>query len=150
LTVYLRDTNNAEGFVALSGEHVNAGSIYTEGAYVYGEVAVRIGSREFHYYQREIEDRMEIERTLHLLEMRIQHYWVEFKFSDSLLAATKGVQPEFNESNLRFWAGILNCNSATSPDKPYKIEATLYKEKKIQEHTEISFFVVDDPLCDQP
>jgi hypothetical protein len=140
LTVYLRGTNNAEGFAAFSGEHVDAGGIYTEGAYVYGEIAVRIGSREYHYYH---EEEMCPPPRRDGLPFR-----VEFKFSDSLLAATKGVEPQFNESNLRFWAGILDCNSATP--KPYRIEATLYKDEKIRKHTQINFLVVDDPLCDQP
>jgi hypothetical protein len=138
LTVYLRGTNNAEGFAAFSGEHVDAGRIYTEGAYVYGEIAVRIGDNEYHYYEQEV-----CPPRRDGLPFR-----VEFKFSDSLLAATKGVEPQFNESNLRFWAGILDCNSATP--KPYRIEATLYKDEKIRKHTEISFLVLDDPLCDQP
>jgi hypothetical protein len=139
-TIYLRGTNNAEGFATFSGEHVDAGRIYTEGAYVYGEIAVRIGDNEYHYYEEEICPPW---RRDDLLLFR-----VEFKFSDSLLAATKGVQPAFSESSLRFWAGILDCNSATP--KPYRIEATLYKDEKIRKHTEINFLVVDDPLCDQP
>jgi len=139
LTVYLRGTNNAEGFAAFSGEHVDAGEIYTEGGYVYGEIAVRIGSTEYHYYEEEICPPPRWDGL---------PFRVEFKFSDSLLAVTKGVQPQFNESNLRFWAGILDCNSATP--KPYRIEATLYKDEKIRKHTEISFLVLDDPLCDQP
>jgi hypothetical protein len=118
---------------------VDAGWIYTEGAYVYGEIAARIGSREFHCYQGEIDPLS--------ARFMIEGYRMEFKFSDSLLAATRGVEPGFSKLYLRFWAGILDCNSATSPDKPYQIEATLYKEGKIQEHTEISFFVADDPLC---
>jgi len=120
---------------------VDAGSIYTEGAYVYGEIALRIGDSELHYYEQG-------ERPLFRGLLHTTSYRMEFKFSDSLLAATEGVKPRFDESSLRFWAGILDCNSATPPDKPYRIEATLYKEGKIQEHTEISFLVVDDPLCD--
>jgi hypothetical protein len=135
LTVYLRGTNNAEGFAAFSGEHVDAGRIYTEGAYVYGEIAVRIGDNEYHYYEQEVCPPRRAGLS----------FQVEFKFSDFLLAATKGVEPQFNESNLRFWAGILDCNSATS--KPYRIEATLYKDEKIRKHTEINFLVLDDPLC---
>jgi hypothetical protein len=139
LTVYLRGTNNAEGFAAFSGEHVDAGRIYTEGGYVYGEIAVRIGDNEYHYYEQEVCPPPRRDGL---------PFRVEFKFSDSLLAATKGVDPQFNESNLRFWAGILDCNSATP--KPYRIEATLYKDEKIRKHTQINFLVVDDPLCDQP
>ncbi len=134
MTVYLRGTNNAEGFAAFSGEHVDAGWIYTEGAYVYGEIAARIGDKEYHYYKKGV-----LPPRRDDLPFR-----VEFKFSDSLLAATKDVQPGFDGSNLRFWAGILDCNSATP--KPYRIEATLYGYGKIK-HTEISFLVVDDPLC---
>jgi hypothetical protein len=139
-TVYLRGTNNAEAFVAFDGEHVDAGRIYTEGGYVYGEIAVRIRSREYHYYEQGV-------RPPPRHDDLYPPFRVEFKFSDSLLAATKGVQPQFDESNLRFWAGVLDCNSAT--DESYKIEATLYdKEGKIRKHTEINFLVVDDPLCD--
>jgi hypothetical protein len=139
LTVYLRGTNNAEGFAAFSGEHVDAGSIYTEGAYVYGEVALRIGDSEYHYYEQR-----ELPR---LVLLHAYPYGMEFQFSDSLSAATKGVRPSFDERGLRFWAGILDCNSATPPDKPYKIEVTLYKEGEIRKHTEISFLVADNPLC---
>ncbi len=146
LTVYLRGTNNAEGFAAFSGEHVDAGSIYTEGGYVYGEVAVRIGDKVFHYY----EERAEEDRQVIIAGSRrgLGSCWMVVKFSDSLLAATKGVRPGFNRYG-QFWAGILDCNSAT--DEPYKIEVKLYQQEdkgeEIRKHTEISFFVVDDPLC---
>jgi hypothetical protein len=136
LTIYLRGTNNAEGFAVFSGEHVDAGSIYTEGAYVYGEIAVRIGSREYHYYQHELDS---------LVFDVIPTPKVEFTFSDSLLAATRGVEPGFSKWSLRFWAGVLDCNSAT--DQPYRIEATLYEGEEIRKRTEISFLVSDNPLC---
>ncbi|UCC65165.1 MAG: hypothetical protein JSV36_09080, partial [Anaerolineae bacterium] len=146
LTVYLRGTNNAEGFVAFSGEHVNAGWIYTEGAYVYGEIAARIGNREFHCDTID-KPNCTPERFGPIGARPLAPYHVKLRFSDSLLAATKGVEPELERWSLRFWVGVLDCNSATPPDKPYKIEMTLYAGEEARKHTEISFFVVDDPLC---
>jgi hypothetical protein len=74
-------------------------------------------------------------------------YRVEFKFSDSLIAATEGIQPGFDPQKAQFWVGTLNCNSAMPSDKPYRIEMTLYAGGEARRYTEISFFVVDDPLC---
>jgi hypothetical protein len=75
-------------------------------------------------------------------------YRLEFKFSDSLIAATEGsMQPGFNPQKAQFWVGTLDCNSAAPVDKPYKIEMTLYAGGEIRKHTEISFLVADAPLC---
>jgi mannose-6-phosphate isomerase-like protein (cupin superfamily) len=138
LTVYLRGTNNAPGFAVFSGEKVNAGTIYNEGGTVYGDVAVQIGNTKYHFDPNP--EPGEPEQLPH-------PYRMEFKFSDSLLAATEGFKPGFNPEKAQFWVGTLNCNSATPPDKPYKIEMALYAGGEARKHTEISFLVADDPLC---
>jgi len=138
LTVYLRGTNNAQGFAAFSGEHVDAGTIYSEGSTVYGEVAVRIGDTVYHFDKEPAPGEP---------EQLPGPYRLEVKFSDSLIAATEGFQPGFNPKKAQFWVGTLNCNSATPPDKPYKIEMTLCAGEEARKHIEISFLVADDPLC---
>ncbi len=136
LTVYLRSTNNAQGVATFSGEQVNAGTIYNEGGTVYGDVAVRIGDTVYHFDKDPEPGEPEQLPT---------PYRLEFKFSDSLIAATEGIQPGFNPQKAQFWVGTLDCNSAV-PDKPYKIEMTL-SGGKTPKHTEISFLVEDAPLC---
>lgn len=43
LTIYLRGTLTEDSFVALSADQPNGGTIYREGAYIYGEGATQIG-----------------------------------------------------------------------------------------------------------
>jgi len=138
LTVYLRGTNNAQGFATFRGEHVDAGMIYTEGGYVYGDVAVQIGDTVYHFDKPKPAPGEP--------EQLPAPYQLEVKFSDSLVAATEG-KPGFNPEKAQFWVGELDCNSAAPPDKPYKIEMTLYAGGEAQEHTELSFLVADAPLC---
>jgi len=136
LTVYLRGTNNAQGLATFSGEHVDAGAIYSEGSTVYGDVAVRIGDTVYHFDQEPAPGEP---------EQLPAPYRLEVKFSDSLIAATEGIQPGFNPKKAQFWVGTLNCNSAVS--EPYWIDMTLYAEGEARKHTEVSFLVADDPLC---
>jgi hypothetical protein len=136
LTVYLRGTNNAQGLARFSGEHVDAGAIYSEGSTVYGDVAVRIGDTVYHFDKEPAPGEP---------EQLPDPYRLEVEFSDSLIAATEGIQPGFNPQKAQFWVGTLNCNSAVS--EPYRIEMTLYAGGEARKHTEISFLVADDPLC---
>jgi hypothetical protein len=137
LTVYLRSTNKAQGVATFSGAQVNAGTIYSEGGTVYGDVAVRIGDTVYHFYKDPEPGEPQQLPT---------PYRLEFKFSDSLLAATEGMKPGFNPQKAQFWVGTLDCNSAV-PDKPYKIEMTLYAGGETRKLTEVDFLVADAPLC---
>ena len=134
LTVYLRGTNNEQRVATFSGEHVDAGTIYTEGGYVYGNVAVRIGDTVYHSDEELASEPRPLPAP----------YRLEFKFSESLVAATDG-KPGDDPQKAQFWVGTLNCNSAVS--EPYRIEMTLYAGGEARKHTEISFRVADDPLC---
>jgi len=137
LTVYLRSTNNAQGVATFSGAQVNAGTIYSEGGTVYGDVAVQIGDTVYHFNKDPEPGEPEQLPT---------PYRLEFKFSDSLLAATEGIQPGFNPQKAQFWVGTLDCNSA-APDKLYKIEMALYAGEETRKRTEVNFLVADAPLC---
>jgi hypothetical protein len=143
LTAYLRSTNNAPGVAVfrVSSEMINAGTIYREGGTVYGDVAVRIGGTVYHFDQ----DPEPVG-----VEQLPGPYRLEVQFSDSLIAATEGMQPGFNSQKAQFWVGTLDCDSAVSPDKPYKIEMTLYAGEEARKHTEVSFLVADDPHCGGP
>jgi hypothetical protein len=141
LTVYLRGTNSAQGFVALSGEQIDAGKIYDEGGTVYGDVAVRIGDTVYHF-DKDPEPGEP--------EQLPDPYRLEFEFSASLIAATEGIQPGFNSQKAQFWVGTLDCHSAVPPDRPYKTEMTLYAGGEIRRQTEVSFLVADAPLCGGP
>jgi hypothetical protein len=136
LTVYLRSTNNAQGFVALSGEHIDAGMIYAEGGTVYGDVAVRIGDTVYHFDKEPAPGEP---------EQLPAPYRLEFEFTDPLITATEGIQPGFNPQKAQFWVGTLDYNSAVSTDKPYKIEMTLYAGMEARKYTEVSFHVADSP-----
>ncbi len=136
LTVYLLGTNNLEGFVRLPGdEHVDAGTVYVEGGYVYGNVAVRIGDNVYHSDDKLAPEPKPLPAP----------YRLEVKFSDALIATIDG-KPGFDPQKAQFWVGTLDCNSATPPDKPYKLEMTLYAGGETK-RTEVSFLVMDDPLC---
>jgi hypothetical protein len=139
LTVYLQGTNNAQGFAAFSGEQVDAGTIYTEGATVYGNVALQIGDTVYHPDENLSDDPKPLPTP----------YRLEVKFSESLMSATEGIAG-FDPQQARFWMGTLDCNSAATLGKPYKIEMTLYAGGEARKHTEISFLVADDPLCGGP
>ena len=141
LTIYLRGTNNAQGFATFGGEHADAGTIYDEGGTVYGDVAVRIGSTKYHF-----DKNPEPEGA----EQLPAPYRLEFVFSKPLVDATEGMQPGFNPQKAQFWVGTLDCNSAVPPDKPYTIEMTLYAGGDPRKHTEVSFPVADAPLCGGP
>jgi hypothetical protein len=136
LTVYLRGTNNAQGLATFSAEHVDAGTIYVEEGTVYGDVAVRIGDTMYHFDKEPAPGEP---------EQLPAPYRLDVKFSDSLIAATEGIQPGFNPQKAQFWVGTLNCNSAVS--EPYRIEMNLYAGGEARKHTEISFLVTDNPLC---
>jgi len=136
----MRGTNNPELFVALSGEDVDAGTIYNEGGTVFGSVAVQIGDKVYHY-----------DDTLASGEMEPlpAPYRLEFEFSDSLIAATGG-KPWSDPQRAQFAVGKLHCESATPPDKPYRIEMTLYAGQEPRKHTEVSFHVADNAFCGGP
>jgi hypothetical protein len=136
LTVYLRGTNNAQGLATFSAEHVDAGTIYVEEGTVYGDVAVRIGDTMYHFDKEPAPGEP---------QQLPAPYRLDVKFSDSLIAATEGIQPGFNPQKAQFWVGTLNCNSAVS--EPYRIEMNLYAGGEARKHTEISFLVTDNPLC---
>jgi hypothetical protein len=135
LTVYMRGTNNEEDFVALRGQDIDAGTIYAEGGTVYGDVAVRIGETLYHFDQ----DPEPVG-----VEQLPAPYRLEFEFSNSLIAATDG-KPGSDPQKAQFWVGTLNYHSATPPDKPYRIEMTLYAGGEARKHIEVSFHVADSP-----
>jgi hypothetical protein len=135
LTIYLRGTDNEQGFATFRGDgYVDAGMIYTERGYVYGNVAVRIGDTVYH-----LDEELSVEP-----KPLPDPYRLEVKFSDALVAATEG-KPGFNPQKAQFWVGELNCNSETPLDKPYEIEMTLYGGG--EKHTTVSFLVADNPFC---
>jgi hypothetical protein len=138
LTVYLRDTNNAQGFATFSGEDVDAGTIYAEGRTVYGDVAVRIGDTVYHFDKPKPAPGEP--------EQLPAPYQLDVKFSEPLVSATEG-KAGFNPQKAQFWVGELDCNSATSPDKPYEIEMNLYAGGEMRKHTAVSFLVADNPFC---
>jgi hypothetical protein len=138
LTIYMRGTNNAQGFATFSGEHVDAGTIYNEGATVYGDVAVRIGDTVYHFDKPKPEPGEPAQLPA--------PYRLEVEFSESLVSATEGTAG-FNPQQAQFWVGELDCNSNVPPDKPYRIEMTLYAGGETRKHNEVSFLVADAPLC---
>ena len=117
-----------------------AGTIYAEGRYVYGNVAVRIGETVYHSDEELASDGP---------EPLPAPYRLEVKFSESLVSATEEGKEEagFDPQKAQFWVGTLNCNSATPTDKPYEIEVLLYAGEEAKKHTEVSFLVTDNPLC---
>jgi hypothetical protein len=133
LTVYLLGTNNLEGFAKFPGEeHVDAGMIYTEGRYVYGNVAVRIGDTVYHPGEE-------------FSPEQLPDPWrVEFEF-DQLLVERTGNQDGFNAKKAQFWVGTLDGDSAVGEDNPYSLTMKLYKGDTLWKSIQVFFTVEDAP-----
>jgi hypothetical protein len=131
LTVYLLGTNNPEGFATFPGEeHVDAGMIYTEGRYVYGNVAVRIGDTVYHPDEE-------------FSPEQLPDPWrVEFEF-DQLLVERTGNQDGFNAKKAQFWVGTLDGDSAVGEDNPYSLTMKLYEGDKLWKSIQVFFTVAD-------
>jgi hypothetical protein len=133
LTVYLLGTNNPQGFATFPGEeHVDAGMIYNEGAYVYGNVAVRIGDTVYHPDEEFSPEPRQLPAP----------WRVEFEF-DQLLVERTGNQDGFNPKKAQFWVGTLDSDSAVREDNPYSLMVKLYEGYKLWKSIQV-FFTVED------
>ncbi len=135
LTVYLLGTNNPEGFATFPGEeHVDAGMIYTEGRYVYGNVAVRIGDTVYHPDEESSPE-----------SRQLPDPWrVEFEF-DQLLVARTGNAAGFDPKKAQFWVGTLDDDSAVGEDNPYSLTMKLYEGNELRKSIQVFFTVADAP-----
>jgi hypothetical protein len=136
LTIYLRDTFTETGFAALSGNQVNAGEIYREGKFVYGEAAVQIGATTYHFDKPEVEPGEP--------EQLPDPWRVEFEFAETLVART-GNQAGFDPKKAQFWVGRLDGGSAVGEDNPYSLTMNLYKGDELRESIRVFFTVKDAP-----
>jgi hypothetical protein len=136
LTIYLRDTITEMDVAVLSGERVNAGEIYEEGKYVYGEAAVQIDETVYHFDKPEARPG-EPEQLPSLWQ-------VEFEF-DQLLVARTGNQAGFDPKKAQFWAGRLNKHSAVGEDNPYSLTMKLYEGNELRNSIQVFFTVADAP-----
>jgi hypothetical protein len=135
LTVYLLGTNNPEGFATFPGEkHVDAGRIYTEGRYVYGNVAVRIGDTVYHADEKFSPE-----------PRQLPDPWrVDFEF-DQLLVERTGNEASFDPKKAQFWVGTLDGDSAVGEDNPYRLTMKLYEGNKLWKSIQVFFTVADAP-----
>jgi hypothetical protein len=133
LTVYLRGTNNPEGFATFPGEeHVDAGMIYTEGQFVYGNVAVRIGDTVYHPDEEFSPEPRQLPDP----------WQVDFEF-DQLLVERTGNQAGFHPKKAQFWVGTLDGDSAVGEDNPYSLTMKLYEGNKLRKSIQVFFTVAD-------
>jgi hypothetical protein len=135
LTVYLRGTNNPKGFATFPGEeHVDARMIYTEGRYVYGNVAVRIGDTVYHSDEEFSQE-----------PRQLPDPWrVDFEF-DQLLVERTGNEASFDPKKAQFWVGTLDGDSAVGEDNPYNLTMKLYEGNKLWKSIQVFFTVEDAP-----
>ena len=135
LTVYLRGTKNAQGFAPFRGEHVNAGTIYAEGGYVYGNVAVQIGDKVYH----------SDEELAPGGPKPLPDPWrVEFEFAETLAART-GNKAGFDPKKAQFWVGTLDDDSAVGEENPYSLTVKLYEGNRLWKSIQVFFTVADAP-----
>jgi hypothetical protein len=133
LTIYLLGTNNSEGFATFPGErHVDAGMIYTEGRYVYGNVAVRIGDTVYHPGEESSPEQLP------------DPWRVDFEF-DQLLVERTGNEASFDPKKAQFWVGTLDGDSAVGGDSPYSLTMNLYEGNKLRKSIQVFFTVADAP-----
>jgi hypothetical protein len=132
----MKGTIDEQGIAVFSGEQqIYAGTIYAEGGYVYGNLAVQIGGTKYHF-DKEPEPGE---------PKQLPDPWrVEFDFAEELAART-GNQAGSDPKKAQFWVGTLDYNSAAPSDKPYTIEMTLYAGMEPRKHTVVSFLVADTP-----
>ena len=135
-TIYLRDTLTETGFTALSGDQVNAGEIYQEGKYVYGEAAVQIGDTVYHFDKEEVGPGEP--------EQLPDPWRVEFEFAEGLKART-GNQADFDPKKAQFWVGTLDSDSAVDEVNPYSLTMKLYEEDELRKSIQVFFTVADAP-----
>jgi hypothetical protein len=120
----------------VSGERINAGTIYDEGGTVYGDVAVQIGGTKYHF-----DDDPEPVGV----EQLPDPWRVEFEFAWGLVAHTGG-DPGFNKKKAWFWtAGPLGDDSAVDEDNPYSLTMKLYEGNELRESIQVFFAVADAP-----
>ena len=136
LTLYMRGTNNAEGYYEFP-HGVTVGNIYTEGAYVYGDVAVQIEGTVYHFDHEPGENEP---------DKLPEPWWVEINISGNLRDVTEG-GTEINRERAQFWAGRLTCDSGLS-DQAYEIQVILHEGRHSRGWVHVRFFVEDDPLCE--
>jgi len=134
LTIYLRRTGM--DFTALSDDQANAGMMYKEGQYVYGEAAVQIGATTYHFDKPEVEPGEP--------EQLPDPWRVEFEFAEELVART-GNQAGFNAKKAQFWVGALDGDSAVGEDKPYSVIMKLYEGNEVRKSIQVFFMVADAP-----
>jgi len=133
LTVYLRGTNNPEGFATFPGEeHVDSGRIYTEGGHVYGNVAVRIGDTVYHSDEEFSPEPRQLPDP----------WQVDFEF-DQLLIERTGNKAGFHPKKAQFWVGTLDGDSAVGEDNPYSLMVKLYEGDKLWKSIQVFFTVAD-------
>jgi len=135
LTVYLLGTNNPQRSATFPGEEdVDAGMIYYEGAYVYGNVAVQIGDTVYHSDEEFSPEPRQLPDP----------WWVDFEF-DQLLVERTGNQDGFNPKKAQFWVGTLDSDSAVGEDNPYSLMVKLYEGYKLWKSIQVFFTVEDAP-----
>ena len=132
----MRETLTEAGFAALSGDQVNAGEIYEEKKYIYGNAAVQIGATTYHFDKQEVGPGEP--------EQLPDPWRVEFEF-DQLLVARTGNQAGFNPKKAQFWVGTLDSDSAVGEDNPYSLTIKLYEGNELRESLQVFFTVADAP-----
>ncbi len=140
ITVYLRGTEGESGLVALSGEQRDAGVVYVEDRFVYGEVAVGIGDV---VYRLDRENPNPDDPHQYLPDP----YRLEIEFSDDLPLKVYD-EVGFNPKTGEFWVGKLKCNSQRSAEQPYRFTVKIYAGDELKSNEMFSFGVQDTPTCE--
>jgi hypothetical protein len=145
LTLYMRGTNNAEGYYEFPHPEfphpVTVGNIYTEGAYVYGDVAVQIEGTVYHQKPGENEPK------------KLPEPWnlaiiISRNLRDVVTEGEIKGHSIISRESARFRVGRLTCDSGLS-DQAYEIQVILQEGGHGgRRWVHVRFFVEDDPLCE--
>lgn len=135
----LWDVFGDEGFTVLSSEKPNAGVVYEEGFFVYGEVIVQIGDTTYR-----------IDRQNRNPDAPEQHlpspYSLEITFPADILIRVEG-EPGYDPRTGEFWIGQLKCDSQRGADAPYTLTVKVSIGDEVKAKQDFYFGVLDAPTC---
>lgn len=123
----------------IGSENPNAGVVYEEGLFVYGEVVVQIGDTAYH-----------IDRQNRDPEAPEQHlpapYSLEIVFPAEVMTRFEG-EPGYDPRTGEFWIGTLKCDSQRGADIPYTLTVKVSIGDEVKAKQDFYFGVLDLPNC---
>ncbi len=139
LGMCLWDVLGEENCTVINSENPNAGVVYEEGLFVYGEVIVQIGDATYR-----------IDRQNRNPDAPEQHlpgpYSLEIAFPADMLVRVEG-EPGYDPRSGEFWIGKLKCDSQRGADTPYTLTVRVLTGDEVKAKQDFYFGVLDSPTC---